>query len=318
MRNEKIVVVGVFLIYFYIHILLNIHIINIKRRRTMAFIGAAKTKTTTTKTIITKTTTTLTTTTTINNNVKSMLNPNFGKRKYNNNNNNKLPEETMIPYHILDDIINNCSITINITNLNATMTDIQKCHWYYEDTYGRSIPFRTFAIRMFNHLPELRRYLPIKKFSQIFKNYRTYKKTLFSVGGILSSPDFEQILLVQSIHSGCWSFPKGKLEPTDESHVKCAIREVYEETSCDVTKLINLDDYIELKNTKLFWIPNVPINVKYRPKVNNEIKQAQWFTINELIDITQDPMRNKQFSIIKPFIELIYERYKLNKKTLNI
>jgi predicted patatin/cPLA2 family phospholipase len=91
---------------------------------------------------------------------------------------------------------------------------------------------------------------------------------------------------------------------------------VYEETSCDVSKLINVDDYIELKNTKLFWIPNVDMDVKYKPQVNNEIKQTQWFTIKELIDITQDPMRNKQYSIIKPFIELIYERYQVCKRNL--
>jgi mRNA-decapping enzyme subunit 2 len=89
-----------------------------------------------------------------------------------------------------------------------------------------------------------------------------------------------QVLLVQSYWSKCsWGFPKGKInENEDPAH--CAIREVYEETGYDITKLINPNEYIELvinlQYTRLYLVPDVPQKTVFEPKTRNEIKCCKW------------------------------------------
>lgn len=43
-----------------------------------------------------------------------------------------------------------------------------------------------------------------------------------------------EILLIKHVRSGCWSFPKGHMEP-GENEMQTAIREIKEETNIDVS-----------------------------------------------------------------------------------
>ena len=43
-----------------------------------------------------------------------------------------------------------------------------------------------------------------------------------------------EILLIKHVRSGCWSFPKGHMEP-GETEIQTAIREIKEETNIDVS-----------------------------------------------------------------------------------
>ena len=43
-----------------------------------------------------------------------------------------------------------------------------------------------------------------------------------------------EILLIKHVRSGCWSFPKGHIEP-GETEIQTAIREIKEETNIDVS-----------------------------------------------------------------------------------
>ena len=49
-------------------------------------------------------------------------------------------------------------------------------------------------------------------------------------GLILWSPDYSSILLVLDDRSNKWSFPKGRIEPSDLTFVHTMVREVNEET----------------------------------------------------------------------------------------
>ncbi len=43
-----------------------------------------------------------------------------------------------------------------------------------------------------------------------------------------------EILLIKHVRSGCWSFPKGHMEP-GENEIQTAVREIKEETNIDVS-----------------------------------------------------------------------------------
>lgn len=43
-----------------------------------------------------------------------------------------------------------------------------------------------------------------------------------------------EILLIKHVRSGCWSFPKGHMEP-GENELQTAVREIKEETNIDVS-----------------------------------------------------------------------------------
>lgn len=106
-------------------------------------------------------------------------------------------------------------------------------------------------------------------------------------GTILMTPDMKHCLLVQSFFAkNSWSFPKGKVNE-NEDPVKCAIREVYEETGFDCTHLINPNDFVEgqtsnYQYTRLYLVKNVPMDTKFAPRTRNEIKDCHWFVIDQL------------------------------------
>lgn len=122
-------------------------------------------------------------------------------------------------------------------------------------------------------------------------------------------------LLVQSFFAkNSWSFPKGKVNE-NEDPVKCAIREVYEETGFDCSHLINPFDFVEgqtsnYQYTRLYLVKNVPIETKFCPRTRNEIKDCSWFVIDQLPTNRNDDgylrdqrkIRANSFYMILPFI----------------
>lgn len=134
-------------------------------------------------------------------------------------------------------------------------------------------------------------------------------------GAILLTADMKHCLLVQSFFAkNSWSFPKGKVNQ-HEDPVKCAIREVYEETGFDCGHLINEHDYVEgqtsnFQYTRLYIVKNVPIETKFAPRTRNEIKDCSWFVIDLLPTNRNDDgylrfdrkIRANSFYMILPFI----------------
>lgn len=166
---------------------------------------------------------------------------------------------------------------------------------------------------IFQHIPSLTHH--ISNLSTILEQWRSYKISVPTYGTILLTPDMRKCLLVQSFFAkNSWSFPKGKVNE-NEDPVKCAIREVYEETGFDCGHLIDENAFIEgqtsnYQYTRLYIVKNVPVDTKFQPRTRNEIKDCSWFTIDELPTNRNDDgyfmdskkIRANSFYMILPFI----------------
>ena len=88
------------------------------------------------------------------------------------------------------------------------------------------------------------------------------------------------ILMVKGREHGKWGLPKGKEKRNDKSLLSTAAREVYEETSIDITK------HHIIKKVKCcsvnFFIVKVPHNIHFRPIDTNEVEEIKFYNINEL------------------------------------
>jgi 8-oxo-dGTP diphosphatase len=116
----------------------------------------------------------------------------------------------------------------------------------------------------------------------------------------------EKILLVQEgkeSYYGKWNIPSGRLE-NNEDIIVAAIREVMEETGCEVrikglsgiyTYLSSLDHHIINYN---FWGEMINENIKFD---GEEILNVKWFTFDEL-----RKMENKQFRDFQ-YIRMVIE-----------
>lgn len=197
---------------------------------------------------------------------------------------------------------------------------IELAHWFFLDFYCTQeentiyvCGIKQFALSIFQHIPSLSHHVP--NLSVILEEWRSYKISVPTYGTILLTPDMKKCLLVQSFFAkNSWSFPKGKVNE-NEDPVKCAIREVYEETGFDSCHLINENDFIEgqtsnYQYTRLYIVKNVPADTKFAPRTRNEIKDCSWFTVDELPTnrnddgyfMDQKKIRANSFYMILPFI----------------
>jgi len=120
------------------------------------------------------------------------------------------------------------------------------------------------------------------------------------VGGIVEKDG--KVLLVQEAKEKCygkWNISVGGLEP-NESLTDGAIREVKEETGCDVelTGIVCID--YGVRENKPFMAIIFSTNLmKEDIKFNkDEILDVKWYDIDEIINGMDDKLRNSKF--IKP------------------
>ena len=103
-----------------------------------------------------------------------------------------------------------------------------------------------------------------------------------------------QVLLVHRPHREDWTFPKGKLE-AGESHERCALREVQEETGlrCKLGAELPPTSYINGKSrlkVVRYWIMD-PGNSRAQPR--NEVDEIQWASIEEAASLLTYPRDRK-------------------------
>ena len=117
------------------------------------------------------------------------------------------------------------------------------------------------------------------------------------VGGVIEKDG--KVLLVQEKQEICygkWNLPAGHLDP-NESIMQGAIREIKEETGCDVeltgvatiaNRILQDDIFIEIIfATKLL---NESIKID-----QEEILDVQWWNIEEILNNMDDKLRNLNF-----------------------
>jgi mRNA-decapping enzyme subunit 2 len=207
-----------------------------------------------------------------------------------------------------------------LSDLIRLFFQIELAHWFFLDFYCTqdensvySCGIKQFAQNIFEHIPFLNHHVP--NLNTILEEWRSYKTSVPTYGTIMLSPDMRQCLLVQSFFAkNSWSFPKGKVNE-NEDPLKCAIREVYEETGFDCGHLVNSNDFIEgqtsnYQYTRLYIVKNVPIDTKFCPRTRNEIKDCSWFSVDLLPTNRNDEgymrldrkIRANSFYMILPFI----------------
>jgi 8-oxo-dGTP pyrophosphatase MutT (NUDIX family) len=111
------------------------------------------------------------------------------------------------------------------------------------------------------------------------------ERVVQAAGGVIvrRTPRGElQVLLVHRAHREDWTFPKGKLE-AGESHKRCALREVEEETGlrCTLGAELPASSYINgngRPKAVRYWIMD-PGNGRAEPR--NEVDAVRWVSLEE-------------------------------------
>jgi 8-oxo-dGTP diphosphatase len=103
-----------------------------------------------------------------------------------------------------------------------------------------------------------------------------------------------QVLLVHRSHREDWTFPKGKLE-AGESHERCALREVEEETGlrCTFGAELPPSSYTNGKGRPKvvrYWIMD-PGNGRAEPR--NEVDAVRWASLEEAATLLTYPRDRK-------------------------
>lgn len=126
------------------------------------------------------------------------------------------------------------------------------------------------------------------KFDDMYTKYKQYKDLIPVYGAALLNKDMTKVLLLTGFKSRSWGFPKGK-KNQGEDELKCALREVQEETGYDASQLNpRREDHVVWRNKttgktiKIFFIAGVPEEFNFRPTVQKEVGEIRWFNIEDL------------------------------------
>jgi 8-oxo-dGTP pyrophosphatase MutT (NUDIX family) len=168
---------------------------------------------------------------------------------------------------------------------------------------------------VFKHCPFLVRDSVARDLDTLQSQWKSLKYRTPTRGAIILNQDLTKCLLVQGYPaSTSWGFPKGKLE-RGESDQDCAIREIYEETGFDIRALIRSEHYLECESrdgeraSRMYIIPGVPEETEFKPRVRKEIRDIQWFRVEDLPRFKKDLATRQNlgknpssFFMIIPFI----------------
>jgi len=129
------------------------------------------------------------------------------------------------------------------------MINIRNTCWFYADNYfgitpGTNNVFqKKFARAIFEHWPYLSETGKLQQFDKLWRGFKEYVEKIPSYGAIILNKNLDKILFNIYINPRenimkNLDFPKGKANEAEED-VECAIREIREEISLDVSGHIN-------------------------------------------------------------------------------
>ncbi|SCV02810.1 LAME_0H05402g1_1 [Lachancea meyersii CBS 8951] len=177
----------------------------------------------------------------------------------------------------------------DFSSVERELFHVEEANWFYTDyvkILNPNLPnlkIKSFAQHVIKLCPmvwkwDVRAEQALQKFSQ-------YKRSIPVRGAAIFNQKLTKLLLVKGTESDSWSFPRGKISK-DENDVDCCVREVLEETGCDISDYINENAFIERniggKNYKIFLVSGIPEDFKFEPKVRNEIEKIQWHDFKKL------------------------------------
>ncbi|XP_026412985.1 mRNA-decapping enzyme subunit 2-like isoform X2 [Papaver somniferum] len=197
------------------------------------------------------------------------------------------------PQELLDDLCSRFVLNVpkeDLESFERILFLVEQAHWFYEDNSVeqnpslKSLSLREFTSLMFNSCAALRPY--IAHIDDIYKDFTSYKVRVPVTGAIILDESFERCLLVKGWKIGAsWSFPRGKKNKDEEDNT-CAVREVLEETGFDISKLLKVDEYIEVtigeQRVRLYIIAGVKDDTVFAPQTKKEISEISWHRISDL------------------------------------
>ncbi|KAG8072827.1 hypothetical protein GUJ93_ZPchr0006g44719 [Zizania palustris] len=222
------------------------------------------------------------------------------------------------PQELLDDLCSRFVLNVpkeDLESFERILFLLEQAHWFYEDNSVehnpslKSLSFKDFTSLMFNSCAALRPYRA--HLDDIYKDFTHYKFRVPVAGAIILDNTYEKCLLVKGWKSSAsWSFPRGKRSKDEEDHT-CAVREVLEETGCDVSKLLKLEDYIEVsigqQRVRLYIITGVKGDTVFAPQTKKEISEISWHRIDELLPASDDAIsrgvNGLKLYMVAPFLQ---------------
>eukprot|EP01130_Rhizamoeba_saxonica_P008073 TRINITY_DN3262_c0_g1_i3.p1 TRINITY_DN3262_c0_g1~~TRINITY_DN3262_c0_g1_i3.p1 ORF type:complete len:329 (-),score=64.79 TRINITY_DN3262_c0_g1_i3:13-903(-) len=208
-----------------------------------------------------------------------------------------------------------------LIEMNKLLVHVQQAYWHYNDIYTakwESLPpldFAQFMEALFRSVPMLLPYhLAItnsNSYQHTYNLFYEYQRNIGCFGGILISEDMNKVLLVLDYSNKFWMFPGGKTHNND-TEMQTAIREVYEETSYDITNSLDQEQFLvrqkgDQKNG-YFVIRNVPYNYEFHPSKRRKVSKIAWHEIATIPNNTYDDIYSKVcpevgiFSNIVPYM----------------
>ena len=117
-------------------------------------------------------------------------------------------------------------------------------------------------------------------------NSKSTMRRVNECGVILFNQDMKDLLIVFQNKSKKWGFPKGhmtRMELYNKEYLKCAKRELYEETGIDL-RIFNHTKYgsVILGNKLFFVIEIKQNNIQANPLDEFEIEKIQWIKRTDL------------------------------------
>ena len=167
-----------------------------------------------------------------------------------------------------------------------------------------------------------------------FAEFLAYKQRVPVRGAIMLNQDMDQVVLVKGWKKGAnWSFPRGKINK-DENDLKCAVREVYEETGFDIQEAGLVKDEKEMKyievtmreqHIRLYVFRGVPVSTHFEPRTRKEISKIEWYKLTDLPTLRKQKQQDSntqlqavnanKFYMVAPFLNPLKKWISQQRKT---